>query len=74
MIIVPVSTSPAQAKRGPTVVPLPAGIGGLTKDSVALCHQVTTLDRNKLTSLLGALPEALLSDVGEALKIAQGLV
>lgn len=73
VIVVPVSTSPAQAKRGPTVVPLPAGAGGIPKDSVALCHQVTTLDRSKLTLQLGELPQSLLNDVGEALKIAQGL-
>ena len=73
VIVVPVSTSSAQAKRGPTVVPLPAGSGGIPKESVALCHQVTTLDRGKLTSQLGDLSQSLLHDVGEALKIAQGL-
>ena len=57
---------------GPAV-PLAAGEGGIPKDSVALCHQVTTLDRSKLTSQLGELSEALLRDVGEALKVAQGL-
>ncbi len=73
VIVVPVSTSPAQARRGPTVVLLPAGVGGIVKDSVVLCHQVTTLDRSKLTSLIGELSEPILNDIGEALKIAQGL-
>ncbi len=73
VIVVPVSTSTTQAARGPTAVPLPRGAGGLRADSVALCHQVTTLDRAKLTKRLGALPEALLAEVGDALKVAQDL-
>jgi mRNA-degrading endonuclease toxin of MazEF toxin-antitoxin module len=52
---------------------LPAGAGGLKKDSVALCHQVTTLDRSKLTSLAGMLPPELLAQVGDGLRIAQDL-
>ncbi|MGD0089762.1 MAG: type II toxin-antitoxin system PemK/MazF family toxin [Planctomycetota bacterium] len=73
VIVVPVSTSKLQAARGPTSIPLPAGAGGLKRDSVALCHQVTTLDRGKLTTRLGSLPAELLSQLGEGLKIAQDL-
>lgn len=73
VIVVPVSTSASQARRGPTAVPLPAGAGGLKKESVALCHQVTTLDRSKLTSLAGILPSELLARVGDGLRIAQDL-
>ncbi|PWB80160.1 MAG: hypothetical protein C3F08_05055 [Candidatus Methylomirabilota bacterium] len=74
VIVVPISTSASQARRGPTAVPLPAGVGGLKEDSVALCHQVTTLDRSKLTSLAGLLPSELLAQVGEGLRIAQDLL
>lgn len=73
VIVVPVSTSTSQAGRGPTAVPLPRGAGGLRSDSVALCHQVTTLDRAKLARRLGALSEAQLRAVGDGLKIAQDL-
>lgn len=73
VIVVPVSTPASQARGGPTAVPLPAGTGGLTEDSVALCHQVTTLDRGRLTRRLGELPAALLAQVGQGLKIAQDL-
>ncbi|MBI4231053.1 MAG: type II toxin-antitoxin system PemK/MazF family toxin [Planctomycetes bacterium] len=73
VIVVPVSTSTAQARRGPTAVPLPAGAGGLKKDGVALCHQVTTLDRGKLSSRAGSLPPDLLARVGDGLRIAQDL-
>jgi mRNA interferase MazF len=73
VIVVPVSTSSSQAARGPTAVTLPKGAGGLRAESVALCHQVTTLDRAKLTKRIGTLSEALLAEVGEGLKIAQDL-
>lgn len=55
VIVVPVSSSLSQARRGPTAVPLAVGIGGLAQESVALCHQVTTLDHSKLDALLGSL-------------------
>ena len=50
VIVVPISSSETQARRGPTAVPLPAGSAGLRRPSVALCHQVTTLDRAKVHS------------------------
>jgi mRNA interferase MazF len=74
VIVVPVSTSASQARRGPTAVALPAGAGGLTQESVALCHQVTTLDRAKLDTLLGSLTTAQLREVEEGLRIALGMV
>lgn len=61
--VVPLSTSSRQARRGPTAVPIPKGPGGLTRDSVALCHRVTTLDRSKLTELVGSLTEGVMDDV-----------
>lgn len=73
VIVVPVSTSASQARRGPTAVPLPAGAGGLAQESVALCHQVTTLDRSKLAALLGSLTDTQLGEVEEGLRIALGM-
>ncbi len=55
------------------MVPLPRASGGLKKDSVALCHQVTTLDRAKLTEPLGRLSHELLQMVDAALKAALDL-
>lgn len=55
IVVVPVSTAAKQAARGPTAVALSKGVGGLTHGSVALCHQVTTLDRAKLKKKLGSL-------------------
>src|ERR1035438_6274001 len=56
IIVVPISTSTSQGKRGPTVVELPGGSAGLPKASFAVCHQVTTLDRSKVTRKAGAPP------------------
>lgn len=73
VIVVPISTSEAQARRGPTAVPLPAGSASLRRSSVALCHQVTTLDRAKLTERVGMLPAALLAHIDDALRAALDL-
>jgi len=73
VMVVPVSTSATQARRGPTAVALPAGSGGLAEDSVALCHQVTTLDRAKLTAYVGSLDAAQLRDLADGLKVALDL-
>ena len=55
IIVVPVSTSLNQARRELTAVPLFEGEGGLLRDSVALCHQVTTIDKRKISEKLGSL-------------------
>jgi len=72
IIVVPLSTSQAQAKRGPTAVYLKE-IEGLGKASVALCHQVTTLDRSKLTQCIGELSPAMLAQVEQGLKASMAM-
>jgi len=74
IIIVPMSTSAARGKRGPTVVEIPRGAAGLPRMSFAVCHQVTTLDRAKLTLRIGVLPLEVLREVEEGLKAAMDLV
>jgi mRNA-degrading endonuclease toxin of MazEF toxin-antitoxin module len=49
---------------------LAKGIVGLVQDSVALCHEVTTLDRGKLRDLIGTLDQASMAKVEDALKVA----
>jgi mRNA interferase MazF len=73
IIVVPISTSASQARRGPTVVEIPGGGGGLSKASFALCHQVTTLDRAKLSKKIGILPAEVLREVELGLKVAMDL-
>ena len=68
MTVVPVSSSPSQAQRNYGVL-LSAGSGGLPNDSVALCHQVTTIDRNLLGKLYGQLAAGLLKDVSAEVRV-----
>jgi mRNA interferase MazF len=74
IIVVPLSTSARQRRRGPTAILLPKGTAGLRQESVALCHQVTTLDRSKLTDRIGELPPASLKRVSEGLRAALALI
>jgi mRNA-degrading endonuclease toxin of MazEF toxin-antitoxin module len=48
-------------------------VAGLTREGVASCHQVTTLDRAKLLRLLGSLPVAVLAAVEEGVRVALNL-
>lgn len=73
IIVIPLSTSPKQRRRGPTAIPLPKGTAGLRQESVALCHQVTTLDRSKLTDRIGELPAASLMRLNDGLRAALAL-
>lgn len=73
VIVVPVSTSQSQRRRGPTAVPLPTGGAGLHRASVAVCHQVTTLDRAKLEQRIGILHDDALAAVDEGLRAALSL-
>jgi mRNA interferase MazF len=73
IIVVPLSISAAQAGRGPPAVLLPQGTAGLGKDSVVLCHQVTTLDRSKLTQRIGELNSLDLRQIEDGLKAAMDL-
>jgi mRNA interferase MazF len=73
IIVVPLSTSIAQAGRGPSAVLLSQGAAGLDKDSVALCHQVTTLDRSKLSQRIGELNAMELTQIEDGLKAAMDM-
>lgn len=70
VIVVPISTSTSQAKRSPTIVVLPKGKSGLIKESFAICHQITTIDRRKLKQYLGNLDQNYLKQVEQGVKNA----
>ena len=73
VVVVPCSTSDKQRARGPTAVPLKKGAGGLRKGSVAVCHQITTFDRDKLVTRWGALDTDELAAVEAGLRAALDL-
>ncbi|MBA3456693.1 MAG: type II toxin-antitoxin system PemK/MazF family toxin [Deltaproteobacteria bacterium] len=70
VIVVPCSTSDKQRARGPTAVALKKGAGGLRKGSVALCHQITTIDRTKLVTRWGSLRAEEMAAVEQGLRAA----
>lgn len=73
VIVVPLSTSGAQARRGRTAVPISKGTAGLERTSVALCHQVTALDRAKIGRRIGVLPPDVLDAIETGLMHALDL-
>lgn len=73
VIVVPVSTSGKLARRGPTAVALDVADSGLSRPSVALCHQVTTIDRSKLVQRIGRLSSGSLAAIQVGLMLALDL-
>jgi mRNA interferase MazF len=67
-IVVPFTTRIRQ-KLLPSHVLVPAGEGGLTQDSVALCEQIRVIDTGRLIRQLGDLSAARMQEVGDALRV-----
>ena len=70
IIVVPVTTSHRQAVRGPTVVTLSGSGSGLSPNSMAVCHQITTLDRLKIDTRIGALSQTELDEIERGIRAA----
>jgi mRNA-degrading endonuclease toxin of MazEF toxin-antitoxin module len=51
-------------------VNLPAGIANLPEATTAFCHQITTLDRSKLTQKIGRLTDPFLRLVEVGIRAA----
>ena len=71
-IIIPFTTRIREVKL-PSHVRIPAGIGGLTEDSVLLCEQIRVIDKRRLIHLKGNIGEDYLRGVAIALKVILGL-
>lgn len=71
-IVIPL-TSKTKRLAIPTTVFFPAGEAGLTRDSVALCHQIQVRGRARFLSLLGTVSPSRLAEVRSALLDALGL-
>src|SRR5437867_11473925 len=66
-IIVPFTTKIRQ-RLLPSHVLVPAGEGGLTQDSVALCEQIRVIDHQRLIGKLGELAPHRMQEVDAALR------
>ena len=71
-IIVPFTTKIRRVLL-PSHALVPAGIGGLSQDSVALCEQIRVIDRRRIIRVLGHLNDLHLEEVGKALGTILGL-
>jgi mRNA interferase MazF len=73
VLVVPLST---RLRELPTHVLIPAGSGGQSRDSMAKCEQVTTLDKRFLVRgpFGGRVAEALMEQVTRAVRRAIGEV
>ena len=58
----------------PFCVRVNAGDGGLTVDSVALCHQLRVLDISRLTHRLGGLSAQTISAIEQSVLFTMGII
>ena len=71
-IVVPFTTRIRQALL-PSHVLIPAGVGGLTHDSVALCEQIRVIDKRRIIHVLGHVNDTHMEEVARALRSILGL-
>lgn len=66
-------TSRVPQKLLPSHVPVPAGVGGLTLDSILLCEQIRVIDRRRIVRVLGHLSPPYTDEVAVALRTILGI-
>ncbi len=71
VVVVPFTTNVTRASL-PSAVLIRAGTGGLSRDSVALCHQIRVLDKTGLVRLIGKLSPDALSFIESRMRFTLG--
>jgi mRNA interferase MazF len=71
-VIVLAITSRIEKAKLPTHVEAPMGLSGLKRDSVILGEQVRTIEKKRLRERLGQLPDQLMRQVDEAMRVSLG--
>ncbi len=66
VIVVPLTTN--TARLSPSHVLIPQGEGGLSQDSKALTEQIRAMDKQRLTTKIGALSERFLRLIEQAIR------
>ncbi|MBI4631156.1 MAG: type II toxin-antitoxin system PemK/MazF family toxin [Chloroflexi bacterium] len=68
VVVVPFTASQVEKYRQlPSGVYVAKGVGGLREESVALCHQIRTVDRARLLNLIGELPTDVMDEIEAAM-------
>ena|ERR1700687_6433205 len=72
--VIPVTSLKPNRRIYPNETVLRANTGGLTLDSIALCYQVRTLDKRRLTEMFGVInDEVARQSILDALRFQLGL-
>ena len=71
-IIAPFTTK-IRRKLLPSHVFVPAGVGGLSQDSVILCEQIRVIDKSRIIRVLGHLEDSYLQELAQALCAILGI-
>lgn len=58
----------------PSCVQVPKGEGGLTSDSVALCHQLRVIDNTRLQKRLGDKSQATIAAIESKVMFTMGII
>ena len=72
-VIAAAITSKQDKTNLPTHIGLPAGTGGLSRDSVVLLEQIRTLDKRRLREKAGRVEGDVLQRIDAALEVSFGL-
>ena len=70
---IPLTTNLRRASL-PSCLAIPQGEGGLTQDSVALCHQLRVLDGARLLKKLGIVKQETLAAVDSVVMFTTGIL
>lgn len=70
VIIVPLTDASNKTRVYPTHVKFNAGIGGLLLDSIAVCEQIRTISKTRLTKRYGKVGRTEMASIEAAIKIA----
>jgi mRNA interferase MazF len=72
--VIPITSRKPNRRIYPNEAVLPAGTGGLTLDSIALCYQIRTLDKRRLIEMFGAIDdEDLRQSILDAVRFQLGI-
>lgn len=72
VVCIPFTTNLRRAQL-PSCLLIQAGEGGLTRDSVLLCHQLRVLDQSRLVTRLGQVSDSILVEVERVVAFTLGM-
>lgn len=73
-VVVVIITSNLERAKAPGNVFLPDSLSGLNQDSIANVSQILTIDKSLLTEFIATLPDSLLDQIEDGIKLVLGLL